>query len=209
LLAAAGRRRLSAVIASHTDEDHIGGIHQILRSFGVNTLVFPAWMRTDTAVVSLLRDARRRNVRVQPVASGSALSFGSVELVVLWPQLLDPPRIENERSLVVRAHLPGGSVLLTADIGRSTEIRMARASPLRAAVLVVPHHGGRSSTSSTLIEATAPSVALIPAAPDNTHGHPHPEVLKRLAEHGIPVRYPARDGRCGARLENGEWKAFP
>jgi competence protein ComEC len=208
-LAEGGWRRLRTVIASHTDEDHLGGIHQILRSFEVETLVFPAWMRTEPAVVPLLRAARRRGVRVQPVASGSALSFGSLELVVLWPRFRDPPRVENERSLVARARLKGGSVLLTADIGRSTEVRLARAFPLRAAVLVVPHHGGRSSTSPTLIDATAPSVALIPAAPGNTHGHPHSEVLQRLAERGIPVRYPARDGWCGARWENGEWVPFP
>jgi competence protein ComEC len=209
LLAESGHSKLRAVIASHTDEDHIGGINQILRSFEVDYLVMPAWMRTEKVVVPLLRTARSRKVRVQPVAAGSCLSFGSVALVVLWPPFRGPPRVENERSLVARAHLEGGTVLLTADIGSSTELRLARTVPLRSAVLVVPHHGGRSSTSHTLIDATAPAVALIPAAPDNTHGHPHPEVLQRLAERGIPVRYPARDGRCGARWENGEWVAFP
>ena len=55
-----------------------------------------------------------------------------------------------------RAVLAQGTALITADIGRPTEKRLARSGPLQCAVLVVPHHGGRSSTSPSLLDATAP-----------------------------------------------------
>jgi competence protein ComEC len=209
LLAESCRRRLRAVIMSHTDEDHIGGIGQVLRSVEVENLVMPEWMVSDEEVVPLLRLARRRGVRIRLVGSGSSLSFGRVDVDVLWPPFRDPPRIENERSLVARARLEAGTVLLTADIGRTTEIRLARTLHLQSAILIVPHHGGRNSTSLTLVEAASPSVALIPAAPGNTHGHPHSEVLRRLTERHIPVRYPARDGWCGARWNGEEWIPYP
>jgi competence protein ComEC len=209
MLAAGGRRELRAVIASHTDEDHVGGMVHILRAFEVDQLVMPAWMLTEPPVVPLLRAARRRGARIHPVASGSSVTLGSIRFEVVWPPAVNPPRHENERSLVARALFEHGSALITADIGRSTEHTLARAGSLRSAILVVPHHGGRGSTSPALLEATTPSVALIPAAPGNTHGHPHPEVLARLAERGIPTRYPARDGRCGARWDGEKWVAFP
>jgi competence protein ComEC len=209
MLAESGHRRLRAVIASHTDEDHVGGMVHILRTFKVQLLVVPAWMLAEPQVVPLARVARRSGARIRPVAMGSAVTLGSIRLEVVWPPATNPPRQENERTLVTRARLHQGSVLLTADIGRSTERQLARSGPLRNAVLVVPHHGGRSSTSPVLLEATTPSVALIPAAPGNTHGHPHSEVLDRLAKRHIPFRYPARDGRCGARWDGEEWVPFP
>jgi competence protein ComEC len=209
MLAEGGHRELRAVIASHTDEDHVGGMVQVLHSFEVERLVIPVWMLAEPQVVPLLRAARRRGTRVHPVASGSAIDLGSIRLEVVWPPAVDPPRQENERSLVVRAIFDRGTALITADIGRPTEHHLARTGPLRSAVLVVPHHGSRGSTSATLLGATAPLVALIPAAPDNTHGHPHAEVLKRLSQRKIPTRYPARDGRCGATWDGSSWVPFP
>jgi competence protein ComEC len=209
LLTERGRRSLRAVIASHTDEDHIGGLDQILRSFDVERLIVPVWMVAQPQIVPLLRSARSNDVLVQPVASGSNLTLGSVGLAVLWPPARDPPRQENERSLVARLQLDGGSVLLTADVGGTTESRLARYLPLHSDVLVVPHHGGRRSTTASFLQAVEPSVAVIPAAPGNTHGHPHAEVLHRLADRGIPVRYPARNGWCGTRWNGESWIPFP
>jgi competence protein ComEC len=209
LLSETGRRRLRAVIASHTDEDHIGGIDQILRSLEVERFILPVWMMAQPQVVPLLRSARRSNVLVQPVASGSALSLGSVDFAILWPPARQPPRSENERSLVARVRIDGGSALCTADIGATTESRLARSFPLQIGVLIVPHHGGRRSTSAAFLAAVSPSVALIPAALGNTHGHPHAEVLHRLEDRGIPSRYPARDGWCGARWNGSQWVPFP
>jgi len=115
----------------------------------------------------------------------------------------------DERSLVVRLRLPSGVVLIPGDIGASTEFRVSRLASLACHVLIVPHHGSRGSSSSVLLAASAPEIALIPAGPQNIHHHPHPEVLERLAARTITVRYPARDGRCGANYDHGRWLAFP
>ena len=209
LLAERRIRRMRAVIASHTDEDHLGGLDQVLRSFDVDQLLMPAWMFDQQLIVPILRTARRRQVSVRPVAAGSAVGCGSLQLEFLWPPATNPPRMENERSLVARSRTGGGSVLLTADIGRATEHRLVTHGPLRSSVLVVAHHGGRGSTSPAFLDAVAPSVALIPAAPGNNHGHPHAEVVQRLAVRGIPSRYPLRDGWCGAVWGGISWTPFP
>ena len=116
---------------------------------------------------------------------------------------------ENERSLVARAVFENGVVLLTADIGRRTEVAVSLVGYLGCDVLVIPHHGSRHSTSSLLLGNASPHIALIPAAPGNNHGHPHEEVLTRLADRGIAFRYPARDGKCGAKWDGKRWQAFP
>jgi DNA internalization-related competence protein ComEC/Rec2 len=209
LLADSGGRRLRAVLASHTDEDHVGGMLLVLRSFAVERLLLPRWMMSDPLTVPLLRAARRRGTRVEPVARGLVVGLGAIRLEVVWPPGADPPREENERSLVARLVLDHGAVLVTSDIGRLAERRIAHGNRLRCSVLIVPHHGGRGSSSDEFLESAGPAVALIPAASGNTHGHPHREVLVRLAEHRIPARYPVVHGRCGATWNGREWQLFP
>jgi competence protein ComEC len=209
LLAAEGLRQLTAVAASHTDEDHIGGLAEILRFTRVERLVLPVWMLADSATVPLLRAARSRGIDIEPVARGSALTFGEIRMEVLWPPAADPPQQENERSLVTRIELGTGTAIITSDIGRSTEKRISTLSSLDCDVLVVAHHGSRSSTSAPLLDNSSPLFALIPAGIGNTHGHPHREVLERLTERGIVVRRPDGDGRCGVRWKGGRWEAYP
>jgi len=209
LLANSGQRRLRAVVLSHTDEDHIGGAAYVLRTLDVERLLLPAWMFSRIESVPLLRAARRRGTRIELLARGTATTLGTIRLVTLWPPALDPPREENERSLVARVAFPQGSVVITSDIGRPAERRISGIGLLDCDVLIIPHHGSRGSTSNALLDATSPEIALIPAAPGNTHGHPNEEVLERLEGRGIAVRYPARDGRCGARWDGERWVAFP
>ncbi|HSN55977.1 MAG TPA: MBL fold metallo-hydrolase, partial [Candidatus Sulfomarinibacteraceae bacterium] len=208
-LAAARVRHLDAVLASHGDGDHVEGLGLVLATVDTDRLVLPAWLAASPEAVPLLRVARRRGITISPVVRGSRLTVGDTILEVLWPPAADPPADDNERSLVVRVGLGPDAVLLTGDIGRATEALLARSTNLASAVLLVPHHGSRLSASPSLLDAAAPEVALIPAGPDNLHGHPHPSVLARLDERGIHSRMPVRDGRCGARLQHGRWLPYP
>jgi competence protein ComEC len=208
-LADQGVRRLAAVIASHADEDHIGGMLQVLESCEVGRLILPLRMTAEEAAVPLLRAARRRSVAVVPVAAGSVVPAGDLRLEVLWPLARNPPPDDNERSLVILVDLGPGSVVAASDISRSTERRLPAGGRLDCELLVVPHHGSRGSTSDHLLDATTPAIALIPAAAGNTHGHPHPEVVARLAGRGIVIRRPTRDAACGAAWNGSRWVAFP
>jgi competence protein ComEC len=200
---------LDAVVATHTDEDHIGGMHAVLRTRRAGVLMFPTWMTGAPETVPLLREARRTGARVRPLARGVSTSCGSIALDTLWPTVAGAPASENERSLVLRATLADRPILLTSDVGQTTELRVARLSSLACDVLVVPHHGSRGSCSSRLLSVAAPSIALIPAAAGNRHGHPHPEVLERLEARGIKTRWPARDGACGVRRIGSDWTLYP
>ena len=87
-------------------------------------------------------------------------------------------------------------MLLTGDIeARGEAAMLARGAPaLRADVLLVPHHGSRTSSSAAFLDAVAPCLALVSAGYRNQFGHPHHAVLARYAARGIEVRRTDHDG---------------
>jgi competence protein ComEC len=209
MLAAVGVRGLDAAIASHGDDDHIGGLAGVLTTTPPGRLLLPSWLTGDARAVPLLRAARAGRTRVLPVARGSVIAFASNRVEVLWPPAVGPPAAENERSLVARVRTGAGTILVTSDVGRSTERRLVAGADLRSQVLLAGHHGSRTSTGPELLAAARPDVILIPAGPRNTTHHPSPDLLRRLEARGIPYRYPARDGRCAARPLAGRWRPEP
>jgi competence protein ComEC len=209
LLADLGRRRFAVIAASHTDADHIGGLTEILRRYAVDRLVVPAWMMSDEAAAELVCTAHRQGTQVIPVARGNVIRVEGLVLEVVWPPARHPPTRENERSLVLRIRLDDQVVLAPADIGFATERILVARSPLAADVLLAPHHGSKGSSGAAFLDAVQPQLVLISAGPYTTHPHPHPETLERYAARNLPTRWPARDGLCGARLENGRWVLFP
>lgn len=209
LLAAKRLHNLDAVIASHGDEDHIAGLTTIVRTTTVDMLIVPIWLRSSPKAVPLIRTARRRGVPIVPVARGSLIDLGSMALEILWPPAVDAPSADNERSMVARLRTANGSILLTADIGAATEQRLIASHNLECSVIVIPHHGSRHSATPGFLDAAGARLALISAGPENLHHHPHPEVIERLDRRGIEFRMPIRDGRCGARWEDGEWVLYP
>ena len=95
----------------------------------------------------------------------------------------------------------GASALLTGDVeapGEQRLVAQARADPaadLRSQVLVVPHHGSRTSSTASFIDAVEPRVAVVQAAYRSRYGHPAPDVVARYLDRGVAV---VRSDRCGA-----------
>lgn len=115
---------------------------------------------------------------------------------------------DNALSCVVRARAPGGSVLLAADIQRDTEAWLARAHALSPTdVLVVPHHGSRTSSSPALLEAVRPRLAVFSVGYHNRFGHPDAEVLSRYRQAGAAILRTDRDGAVELDFAPDGWQA--
>jgi competence protein ComEC len=94
---------------------------------------------------------------------------------------------------VLRIEAQGAAALLTGDIERAAEAMVAQ-RPVRADVLLVPHHGSRTSSSAEFIAAVAPRWAIVPAGYRNRFGHPAREVLERYRSAGARVLRTDLDG---------------
>jgi competence protein ComEC len=129
--------------------------------------------------------------------AGHQLELGGVAIDVVHPPLPDweRPRVRNDDSLVARVRFGRVEVLLTGDVGPEFESafgRDAASPPIR--LLKLAHHGSRTSSSESFLDAYGPAAALVSAGQDNLFGHPSPVVLARLRQRGVPVFRTDRDG---------------
>ena len=97
---------------------------------------------------------------------------------------------------MIRVRHDAAALLLTGDAEQAAETAMqARAAYLGAAVLKVAHHGSRTSSGWSFLDAVDPTVAVASLGADNRFGHPAPEVEARYASRGVAFY---RTDRCGA-----------
>lgn len=184
-LRALGVTRLTAVIATHPDADHIEGLLPVLASLPVGALVMGPPDDATTLDGQLRELAVQRGVNVHETRRGELLSVagGRAVLQVLNPSA-DAAGPVNERSVAFVLHYRGvARALFLGDLGVATEPDLA-VPPVNG--LMVPHHGSRGSTSEGLLQAASPDWAVISVG-RNQYGHPAPQVLERLAAAGVKV----------------------
>ena len=186
MLRGAGIDRLDLMVVSHEDVDHLGGALTVLETLQVQSLA--SSLPPGHALNALVPEALH-------CAAGRRWEWDGVRFEFLHPPIGWEAARRNNQSCVLRLEAGGAAMLLTGDIERAAEDLLARnASLLRAEILVVPHHGSRTSSSEQFIAAVAPRWAIVPAGYRNRFGHPAREVLARYEGAGVTVLRTDRDG---------------
>jgi len=183
-LRAAGLRRADGLIISHQDLDHSGGTLSLLQATPVGW--FASSLTADHAIVLRARARAKSDNTVMACIAGQRWHWDGVDFTMLHPtraEYDDSQAKTNDRSCVVRVDSPHGSALLTGDIEARSEAELLRTAgtALRADVLVVPHHGSRTSSTPPFIRAVAPRIAVFACGYQNRFGHPRPDIVSRYA----------------------------
>jgi competence protein ComEC len=194
LLAQMGER-IDTLMLSHRDSDHTGGAAAVLA------------MQPQAALWSSLEDAHPLHA-LRPdwtrCRAGQTWVWDGVRFEVLHPPPLPPDAAlagtlradkPNAVSCVLRISAAQGSALLAGDIEAAQELALVQAGLARVGVLLVPHHGSKTSSSPPFLQALQPQLALVQSGYRNRYGHPAPPVMARYAEQGIAV---VESTRCGA-----------
>jgi competence protein ComEC len=216
LLRARGERRIDVLMLSHQDTDHVGGAASLRAALPVGR------------VHGSLPPAHplRQGLPAADCIAGQEWAWDGVHLRVLHPPAGALPAAAGTRPNTLSCVLQvedanGRRALITGDIERAQEHALVHALPagaLRSDVLLVPHHGSRTSSSPAFLAAVAPRVAVVQAGYLGRFGHPAPEVVRRYQEAGVAL---VRTDACGAWTWRGDaswcersatlrpWRALP
>lgn len=170
-----GIAHLDTLMVSHADNDHSGGAAALLSTMPVDKVL----VNTPEILFAYNPDL---------CAAGQHWQWDGVEFTVLHPAMNFPDQKENNRSCVLKIANPYHSLLLAADIERPAEQWLAKqAADVSAEVLLVPHHGSKTSSSPAFLKAVAPTLGIVTSGYRNRFHHPHPSVMERYASYNIKL----------------------
>jgi competence protein ComEC len=103
---------------------------------------------------------------------------------------------DNNRGCVLRISIGNQHILLTADIEIDSEQQLLKehADKLPATLLVVPHHGSKTSSTDKFVAAVKPHYAVFTVGYRNRFGHPKQEVIQRYVRSGAELLRSDEDG---------------
>jgi len=169
-------RRLEVVILTHPEEDHFGGLIDVIKRYNVNYFVVNSLEKKSTSFEAFYRLVLGRKSSVYSPKAGEKIKIGVLELLILWPREKLYATELNDNSIVLELAFGHFSALLPGDLSTKFENQLDL-TPVE--VLKVAHHGSQYSTSEEFLEKVKPILAVISVG-KNSFGHPTKEVLERL-----------------------------
>jgi competence protein ComEC len=203
VLRAAAIPRLDGMIVSHQDSDHSGGALSLLHTVPV------AWLASSLPDDHVIVRGRGEGAEAtERCIAGRRWTWDGVYFALLHPvaaNYANPKLKANDLSCVLWVGNANGSALLTGDIEARTEADLVRreGAALHADLLVVPHHGSRTSSTRAFIAAVAPDAAVFTPGYRNRFGHPRPEIVARYADALISTYRTDYDGALTFAFEPG------
>jgi competence protein ComEC len=184
-----GISHVDVIACSHLHDDHVMGVPALIDNFHPRELWTGATQ--DSALWRVIEDkARRHGAKTVSMVAGREFSYGGTHIQVLSPPAdYEPgPAAKNNDSLVLRLTYGERAFLLTGDMEKEMEFRLVGDDrKLRSDVLKVGHHGSNTSSTDVFLDAVSPAFAIVSDGFENSFGHPHRNVLARLAAHHSTV----------------------
>lgn len=209
-LHARGIRSLDVMVISHGDMDHAGGAASILAYPDITVGQLYSSLKPDDPLVAPARSHR-------PCLAGQAWEWDNVRFEMLSPlqetyQDLENKNESNTLSCVLKITAGSQSMLLTGDIGVKEESDLLARVPekLKANILLVPHHGSRTSSSMPFLATVKPNIAIFQLGYRNHYGHPNDTVYDRYDVLGTTRLRTDEEGaitvRFGKKMEATTWR---
>lgn len=210
-----GVRRVDYMIMTHSDEDHISGLMEILKESGesglrVENLVVPDIQNRETGFLQIIKLAQEKGVSVTSLSEGYVLRCGELSLTCLNPEQGASVKSANAGSLTLSLQYGDFSCLLTGDLEGEGEkhveqllkdSRRKYLLPDTYTMLKVAHHGSKNSTSQEFLQMVSPQLSLISCGKKNWYGHPHKELIERLEAENSKVFRTDQSGAVSVQIK--------
>lgn len=199
-------------IVSHTDEDHISGLMELLEAgYPIGRLIFPKLNKTNEKNQLLEQMAKKNQTQIYYFSINDRIILKEGIIISLHPAKKNQGNNVNENSLVMLLSLPFQDIFLTGDVEKTGEEALNEAIeqisflPQKERILKVAHHGSANSTGQNFLNLVKPHTSIISCGRGNRYGHPAGETIKRLQETGTKIIRTDKQGaveiRCKLKAE--------
>jgi len=190
-------RYIDIVVLTHPEQDHLNGLIEILKRYNVGTVITSGIIKNTDQYKEFIKIIKEKNIPIYIAKLGGEIDFGNnIKLNILYPfeSIAGKEASDvNNFSVVSQLIYNNFKLLLTGDIEKSVENKLIKSGlNLQSDVLKIAHHGSKTSTSDEFLKKVDASLAMILVGKDNKYGHPHQEVLDRLAD--LQIFQTGRDG---------------
>jgi competence protein ComEC len=180
-------KKIDILIGTHPDADHIGGLDAVIDNYDIGKIYMPKVQSNTDTFKDVLAAIQKKKLKVSTAKSGLTLEWETgikVEMIAPVGTYDDT----NDMSAVVHLTYGSNSFLFTGDAETKSEADMLKSGVnVKSDVLMIGHHGSKSSTSQKFLDAVNPKYAVIQVGKDNNYGHPTVEVLKKLNDKKIKI----------------------
>ena len=177
---------LDCIVASHADDDHIGGLSAPLAKMKVGNVIAPETEADTRSYNSLKTKTEEQGLTIQHPKPGDSMDLGSSKIEFCGP-ITESESDRNNGSIVMKIIYGDTSFLFTGDAEREEEQEILNAGyDLSTTVLKVGHHGSKNSTTYPFLREIMPQYAVISVG-DNSYGHPTEDTLSRLRDADVKV----------------------
>lgn len=179
--------RVDTLVLSHPDSDHLNGLLYIAENFNVKEIWSNGEAADSLGYKRLLEIIKEKNIKMEDFKEIKRdRTINGTMFKILYPEAgfkekKDKWRKGDNSSLILKVAFGSKSFLFTGDIKAKGESDLVKISGnrLRSTILVVPHHGSKSSSTDEFIDKVNPETVIIPVGWENRYKFPNPDVLER------------------------------
>ena len=180
-----GRNKIDYLVATHPDEDHIGGMADVISNTQIGTIYAPNKTNNTATYRKFLAAIQNNNLQITLAEAGTIIDqTDSYKLEILWPKKDANFPDTNDYSIIIKLTVGNKTFLFTGDAPTSA---ILDSNPGHIDVLKVSHHGSRTGTTEQLVRKLSPTYAVVSYALDNSYGHPMQSVLNALHKHSVEI----------------------
>ena len=180
-----GRNKIDYLVATHPDEDHIGGMADVISNTQIGTIYAPNKTNNTATYRKFLTAIQNNNLQITLAEAGTIIDqTDSYKLEILWPKKDANFPETNDYSIIIKLTVGNKTFLFTGDAPTNA---ILDSNPGHIDVLKLSHHGSRTGTNEQLVRRLSPTYAVLSYALDNSYGHPMQSVLNALHKHSVEV----------------------
>ena len=178
-----GISKLDYIVGTHYDEDHIGGLDDIINNFDIGKFYLSNGGEVGANYYNLEKAAKKRNLAITIPKVGDKIDFGDVNMEVMAASKFDGKN-DNNASVVIQAKYGSRKYLFMGDLEKQEE---AKRKWNEVDVLKAGHHGSNTSSTQEFLNQVKPKYVFVSAGKNNKYRLPNVKAMERIEKTGAKI----------------------